>query len=218
MPAPRGFHHAKINRSSISWQGIRVARQFLSVLVAACYAFAAHADCDDDRILSLLLTGADRTVIEAECGRPALLGVCDAPHLLELFSGGRTTDQIAAQCGPLQQIYTIYFPPGGSRIADAASAMVIDEVSRWVSAMEHAGVVVMGHSDSSGSGESSQAIAFQRAQNVAQALTGRGVKVLSVASAGEEQPALATGDNVVETVNRRVTISMWQQPRPERRN
>jgi len=71
-------------------------------------------------------------------------------------------------------------------------------------------VVVVGHTDTSGSVRYNQRLSERRAKAVADALVGLGVNqsLLQVDWKGETEPAVATGDGVKEPLNRRSTINI----------
>ena len=71
-------------------------------------------------------------------------------------------------------------------------------------------VIVIGHTDTSGSLSYNVRLSERRANAVADALVGLGVNqgVMSVDWKGETQPAVATGDGVKEPLNRRTTINI----------
>ena len=71
-------------------------------------------------------------------------------------------------------------------------------------------VVVIGHTDTSGSAAYNIRLSERRAKTVADALAGLGVdgSKLAVDWKGEAEPAVATGDGVKEPLNRRSTIDI----------
>ena len=71
-------------------------------------------------------------------------------------------------------------------------------------------VVVVGHTDTSGSARYNQRLSERRAKAVADAMVGLGVNqsLLSVDWKGESMPAVNTGDGVKEPLNRRATIDI----------
>ena len=71
-------------------------------------------------------------------------------------------------------------------------------------------VVVVGHTDTSGSAAYNVRLSERRAKAVADSLAGMGVNqsVMTVDWKGETQPAVQTGDGVKEPLNRRTTIDI----------
>ncbi|MFA5808068.1 MAG: OmpA family protein, partial [bacterium] len=71
-------------------------------------------------------------------------------------------------------------------------------------------VSVVGHTDTVGKKEYNYGLSLKRARAVASILRGKGVdpSVLDIASHGEENPLVPTGDQVSEPRNRRVEITV----------
>jgi OOP family OmpA-OmpF porin len=87
---------------------------------------------------------------------------------------------------------------------------VVQEAANYSSAGHATRVMVVGHTDTSGSGAYNARLSERRAKAVADALVGMGVvqTALSVDWKGESTPAVATGDGVKEPLNRRSTIDI----------
>ena len=94
-------------------------------------------------------------------------------------------------------------------ITDEAQA-VISDAANYAKSGNATRVVVVGHTDTSGSAAYNVRLSERRAKAVADALVGMGVAqtALSVDWKGETQPAVATGDGVKEPLNRRSTIDI----------
>ena len=71
-------------------------------------------------------------------------------------------------------------------------------------------ILVVGHTDTSGSVKYNIRLSERRAKAVADALVGAGVQqtALSVDWKGKSEPAVQTGDGVKEPLNRRATIDI----------
>ena len=87
---------------------------------------------------------------------------------------------------------------------------VVAQAAQYVAAGNTARVIVVGHTDSSGSNKYNQKLSERRAKATADALVGKGVDKakLQVDWKGETQLAVPTGDGVKEPLNRRATISV----------
>jgi outer membrane protein OmpA-like peptidoglycan-associated protein len=87
---------------------------------------------------------------------------------------------------------------------------VITEAATYATTGHATKVVVVGHTDTSGSAAYNVRLSERRAKAVADALVGGGVPqtALSVDWKGETQPAVDTGPNVKEPLNRRSTIDI----------
>ena len=87
---------------------------------------------------------------------------------------------------------------------------VISDAANYAKSGNATRVVVVGHTDTSGSPAYNVRLSERRAKAVADALVGAGVAqtTLSVDWKGETTPAVATGDGVKEPLNRRSTIDI----------
>ena len=100
----------------------------------------------------------------------------------------------------------MYFPFDQSILTTDAQA-VVQQAAMYAMAGNATQVVVVGHTDTSGSTKYNQRLSERRAKAVADSLVGLGVgqSLLSVDWKGESEPAVATGDGVKEPLNRRAT-------------
>ncbi|MCE9648751.1 MAG: OmpA family protein, partial [Parvibaculum sp.] len=98
--------------------------------------------------------------------------------------------------------WTIYFGFNKFNLTQEAQA-VIQEISKSATPS----FAVVGHTDTSGSKAYNDALGTRRATSVANALTANGKTTCSVASDGETNLAVATGDGVREPLNRRAVVS-----------
>jgi outer membrane protein OmpA-like peptidoglycan-associated protein len=87
---------------------------------------------------------------------------------------------------------------------------VITEAANYANGGHATKVIVVGHTDTSGSDAYNNRLSERRAKAVADALVGAGVAQGSMAVdwKGESQPAVQTGDGVKEPLNRRSTIDI----------
>ena len=97
----------------------------------------------------------------------------------------------------------IYFAHDSAKLDKAGTATV-----QKAAGMKSKNLLVSGHTDTSGSKAYNAKLAEKRANVVANGLRANGVKdhKIIVQAFGEDEPAKVTGDNVRETLNRRVTI------------
>ena len=105
--------------------------------------------------------------------------------------------------------FIVYFP-FDQYVLTPDAQNVIAQAAQYVAAGNTARVVVVGHTDSSGSNAYNQRLSERRAKAAADALVQRGVAQtkLQVDWKGETQLAVPTGDGVKEPLNRRATISV----------
>ena len=119
-------------------------------------------------------------------------------------------DEALAACGIIGPTnFIVYFGFDKTNLTDAARA-TIDEVVAAVNAMGASALSLVGHADTVGSVAYNQGLSEARAQRVADALADRGVPAgaMTLAGRSENDPAIATGDNVREKLNRRVQITL----------
>ncbi len=102
--------------------------------------------------------------------------------------------------------FVVYFDHNSAALSPAGMKTVVD-VRRLPSRKT---VVVSGHTDTSGSRAYNEKLAEKRANVVAGALKASGVKAykIFVEAFGEDDPAMVTEDNVRETLNRRVNVTV----------
>ena len=120
-------------------------------------------------------------------------------------------DEALAACGIVgPKNFIVYFGFDKTNLTDAARATV-DEVVAAVNAMGTTALSLVGHADTVGSVAYNQGLSEARAMRVADALTARGVPAdvtMTQAGRSENEPAVATGDDVREPLNRRVQITL----------
>ncbi len=102
-----------------------------------------------------------------------------------------------------------YFPFNQARLTTDAQA-VVQAAASYAQQGGATRIVVVGHTDTSGSAAYNVRLSERRAKTVADALVGLGVNqtALQVDWKGEADPAVNTGDGVKEPLNRRATIDI----------
>lgn len=105
--------------------------------------------------------------------------------------------------------FVVYFEWDRSNLNDTA-LQTIDAAVRQAQQCNMGGVVVVGHTDSSGSTRYNEGLSERRAAVVRDALVQRGVATTMITSEarGETQLARATGDGVREPLNRRTVVTI----------
>ncbi len=160
---------------------------------------------------------ANREARPAACARTQVMW----DQYLEALRGGATwcitpadaralLDEALAACGIVgPKNFIVYFGFDKSNLTDAARATV-DEVVAAVNAMGTTALSLVGHADTVASVAYNQGLSEARARRVSDALTARGVPAgaMTLAGRSENDLAVATGDNVREPLNRRVTITL----------
>lgn len=99
---------------------------------------------------------------------------------------------------------------------DAEAMGVIAAAAQEFQRSGSASISVRGHTDTSGNSDYNQQLSERREQAVANELIAQGVPANAISSeaVGENDPAVPTGDGVVEAANRRVEIQFAEPPAP----
>ncbi|MDP9892708.1 outer membrane protein OmpA-like peptidoglycan-associated protein [Variovorax boronicumulans] len=110
---------------------------------------------------------------------------------------------------PPPQRYTVFFEVGGTTLTPA-SQQIMTEALAAALARSGGDIVVTGHTDTKGSGESNDQLSRRRAQEVVQLFVERQFPANRVEAVGrgERDLAVPTADEVDEPRNRRVTIEV----------
>lgn len=119
-------------------------------------------------------------------------------------------DEALAACrGGAASAFVVYFGFDRTNLTDQAQA-TLDEVVQAVGSMGSTALSVVGHTDTVGSLEYNQGLSERRARRVAEGLVERGIPADSMTLAGRSwlEPAVNTGPNVREPLNRRVEITL----------
>ncbi len=115
----------------------------------------------------------------------------------------------APEMGPAN--YVVYFGFDKWNLTDAARD-TLDEVVQAVENMGAEALSVVGHTDTMGSVEYNQGLSERRALSVAEYLDARDIprEDMTLAGRSELEPAVDTGDQVREPLNRRLEITLSQ--------
>jgi len=125
-----------------------------------------------------------------------------------------TPEEVQALAGPALAAqparpikFTLYFVEGKEEFTDESKAMV-NTVFAEIASRPVPDIVVVGHTDSTGTDQVNDALAQRRADSVKAQLVQRGVTAASIEaiSRGKRDPAVATASGVSEARNRRVEI------------
>jgi type V secretory pathway adhesin AidA len=129
----------------------------------------------------------------------------------------RTVTDPAPPPQPQTREFTVFFDWDKYDIRPDAAA-TIQEAAEYARSGNAARIVVIGHTDTSGSAEYNMGLSERRANAVSQALQQHGVaaQVIGMEWFGETRPAVDTGDGVREQANRRtyVQVSVPGTPDP----
>jgi outer membrane protein OmpA-like peptidoglycan-associated protein len=107
------------------------------------------------------------------------------------------------------EAFTLYFRLESDELTEESRAL-LPGVLKAVAGRPAPEVGVVGHTDTSGESKSNYALGLERANRVRTLLIGAGVSesLIDVSSLGESDLQVATADNVRESRNRRVEISV----------
>ena len=105
--------------------------------------------------------------------------------------------------------FTVYFD-FDSWTLKAEQLKVLDDVIASARSGGQANIIIVGHTDTSGSAEYNQKLSVKRANVVVEALVQMGARraALHASGVGETDLAVETGDNVKEAKNRRTVITL----------
>ncbi|WP_017930823.1 OmpA family protein [Robiginitomaculum antarcticum] len=127
------------------------------------------------------------------------LALCPAPPLPPVV--------VDSFCDQGDTQFVVYFEWDKSRLTNEAAA-VVDQASSIAQACGISGVVLEGHTDTSGSASYNMGLSSRRANTVKSALVSRGFQSTNITTQakGESEVAVATGDGVREPLNRRTEV------------
>lgn len=105
--------------------------------------------------------------------------------------------------------FTVYFDHN-SRTLDDDEMAVLRQVIAAARAGGQSRIMVVGHSDTSGSAEANQALSLKRANMIADALATMGARrdAIQTSGVGETDLEVPTGDGVKEARNRRAVVTL----------
>jgi len=194
-------------------------------LLATALITALLAACSTPGTRVVLLPQADgkpsAVVVRAKDGEEVLSKPYQRATAAVGASGAPVVDQadpakIQAENKPLfdmrpppPQRYTVFFEVGGTTLTPA-SQQIMTEALAAALARSGGDIVVTGHTDTKGSGESNDQLSRRRAQEVVQLFVERQFPANRVEAVGrgERDLAVPTADEVDEPRNRRVTIEV----------
>ncbi|MDQ0072998.1 outer membrane protein OmpA-like peptidoglycan-associated protein [Variovorax boronicumulans] len=195
------------------------------LLLSTALVTALLAACSTPGTRVVLLPQADgkpsAVVVRAKDGEEVLSKPYQRATAAVGASGAPVVDQadaakVQAENKPLfdmrpppPQRYTVFFEVGGTTLTPA-SQQIMTEALAAALARSGGDIVVTGHTDTKGSGESNDQLSRRRAQEVVQLFVERQFPANRVEAVGrgERDLAVPTADEVDEPRNRRVTIEV----------
>jgi len=142
------------------------------------------------------------TIVNADHA-PGPVTVMSDADVTRLFAG------VLAALPPEPKHFTLYFKFESDALTDESSEKV-PEILKAVKLLSVPEVVVVGHTDTLGDATANVALGLKRAMTVRNVLVEAGIvpAMIEVASHGEADQLIKTGNNVAEPRNRRVEISV----------
>ncbi len=117
-------------------------------------------------------------------------------------------DALSAQPKP-PLTFLLYFVTGTSSLSEESESRIQD-VLKAIEIRQPADISIVGHTDRVGSRESNYVLGLERAAAIKDLLVSKGVApdTIEIASHGEDNPLIKTGDEVAEPRNRRVEVTV----------
>ncbi|HEY0666441.1 MAG TPA: OmpA family protein [Gallionella sp.] len=188
----------------------------LGILLAGC---AAPPVAKESVILLPQADGKPSAVVVRSKGQEVVL---DKPYMTASFDAGKIaasqtsaesvqatySDLIAADPpGPKQ--FLLFYEPGDIRLT-AESLQLYERVKAELKNYPAGEVVVIAHTDRTGSEKSNDKLSMRRAESVRAFLIDIGIPadIIQVAGRGEHEPLVPTRDGVAEAKNRRVELKV----------
>jgi outer membrane protein OmpA-like peptidoglycan-associated protein len=147
---------------------------------------------------------AERESTRVSASRPpAAATVMSAAEVRQVFG------EALSALPPAPQHFTLYFRFESDELTEESSALV-PEILKAVKNRPFADVIVVGHTDTTGTPASNFELGLRRASTVRSFLIGAGLDAsfIDVISHGESDLLIATVDDVFEPRNRRVEITV----------
>lgn len=134
---------------------------------------------------------------------PGAVTILSEAEVTRLFAG------VLAALPPAPKHFTLYFKFESDALTDESSQKV-SEILAAVKRLAVPEVVVIGHTDTLGDAKANVALGLKRAMSVRNVLLDAGIAppMIEVASHGEADLLIKTGNHVAEPRNRRVEISV----------
>ncbi|MBL8380514.1 MAG: OmpA family protein [Burkholderiales bacterium] len=161
------------------------------------------------RDTAVTMRQGDAVITLAQPFAGAQAGSGAAPRSFE-SSAAEVRDKFGAALAaqpPRPTSFTLYFVLGSDTLTEESRA-VVERVFAEIAGRPVPDVVVVGHTDTVGSGASNDALSLTRAESIARELVRRGIAPANVRASGrgERELLVPTADNVAEPRNRRVEI------------
>jgi len=169
-------------------------------------------DPGDGTVGRAVVSNGSGTVDLATAGASTLIAVNQSPAAISVISDADVQrifgDALSALPSPALH-FTLFFPLESEELTEQSRA-VFAEVLQAVKSRPFPDVVVVGHTDTTGTSDSNYELGLRRANSVRAFLVAAGLdaSLVEVASHGEADLLVATADEVFEPRNRRVEIDV----------
>ena len=187
-----------------------------AVLVAACSTPATRVVLlpqEDGRASAVVVQskGGEQTLSRPYARATAALGASGPPTVDQVDPAAVRKDNASLfdLAPPRAQRYALYFDAGDTMLT-ATSEQTMREVIAAALSRSGGDIVVTGHTDTTGEPAQNDDLSRRRAQQIRQMLVSRGFPAARIEAVGRGQRdlAVATGPNVDEARNRRVTVEV----------
>jgi outer membrane protein OmpA-like peptidoglycan-associated protein len=159
-----------------------------------------------------VMTAGGKTILSKDKESTQALKTNQAPSRPLVLSSEKIqhmfTDTLAKEPAPPEH-YRFYFETGSADLLAEANAEFA-KAKAAIQARKSCDLSVIGHADRVGDNEMNRGISMQRAGIVAKSLIDIGIakECMDIRYYGENDPAVATADNIAEPRNRRVEIEI----------
>jgi peptidoglycan-associated lipoprotein len=167
---------------------------------------------EDGRVGRASVTGAAGTADLSAARESTLVSATAPPTPVTALSEAdvrRLFGDVLSILPPAPRHFTLYFRFESDELTDASRALVPD-ILKSVKEFPAAEVLVVGHTDTTGAPAANIGLGMKRAEMVRKLLVDAGLEAayIEVASHGESDPLVPTGDEALEPRNRRVEITV----------
>jgi outer membrane protein OmpA-like peptidoglycan-associated protein len=174
--------------------------------------FVLLPDPDDNSVGRVTVSNAGGAVDLSGAWQTTRAGVNRAPTPAATMDRGdveRMFRDVLAALPPPPQHFTLYFQFGTDDLTNESHALT-PQILQVVKARPHPDVIVVGHTDTTGSAASNEELGLKRATIVRNLLVAAGLdaSAVEIASHGEGDLLIPTPDETYEPRNRRVEIDI----------
>lgn len=200
-------------------------KSFRAVMILFVFCLLFIVGCAPAKNLFVLVPDPDGAVGSIIVSNPAGSQIIDQPFQAVAVRDARTVPSppqrlqkeeiekifgAALKAQPLlPEIFLLYFQPGTAELTDESQALLA-VIFAAINRRHSTDIAVVGHTDRVGARGLNYTLGLSRAKRVAGLFVARGIDPSSIAfeSHGEDNPLVATADEISEPKNRRVEITV----------